>query len=345
MRIYSHRRGQFASVFVLTIGLLTIVCPSGALAHVKWFSTFNVASEPRPLALVLSSSFGLLFLVSLVAFWGACLIERTAIGAALIDTLDRLTAELRPRTEVLLRACGSGFFVALFVLGNVILTPELKTALPFIPWLQLAIAIGLFWRRTMILSGCGIVALYAIGVANYGPFHLMDYPIFLGLAAYFILSGLGVERTVLGLRPVDVARWGAGITLMWASVEKWAYPQWTYPLLIQHPDLTIGWEPSLYMTAAGVIEFGLAFGLIWTPMVRRLSAAVLMVMFISAVFEFGKVDAIGHSMIIAILIAVAVDKSPSPQWRPAPAPIAYALALAATLAAYYGFHTILYGAA
>jgi hypothetical protein len=26
-----------------------------------------------------------------------------------------------------------------------------------------------------------------------------------------------------GVRPIDILRWTAGITLMWASVEKWAY--------------------------------------------------------------------------------------------------------------------------
>jgi hypothetical protein len=340
MRFISHRVGRVVSLFA-TVGVLTIVCVSNAAAHVKWFSTFNVAAQPRPLAAVLSLGFAWLFLVSLACLWAGALLERTWFGHSLRETLDRLTAPVLPRTEALLRAFGGGFFVSLWVVGNVILTPELKTHSPVIPWLQLGIAIGLFWRSTMVLSGLGIIALYAIGVANYGPFHLMDYPIFLGLAAYYILSGLG--RTLFGLSPVDVARWGAGITLMWASIEKWAYPDWTYPLLVQHPKLTLGWEPSLYMTAAGMIEFVLAFGLILTPMVRRLSSLVLMAMFISAIFEFGKIDAIGHSMIIAILIAVFADNSKTPTWSPLPVPILYAIALCATVSAYYGLHALVFG--
>ena len=47
-------------------------------------------------------------------------------------------------------------------------------------------------------------------------------------------------RDFFGLRPLDVARWAAGLTLMWASVEKWAYPDWTYPLLQKSPSLTMG---------------------------------------------------------------------------------------------------------
>lgn len=340
MRFHAHLRGRFASLVALTIGVLTIVCPSDASAHVKWFASFSVASEPRQLASVLSFTFAYLFLISLVVMLATAVVERTPIGNALLDTLNRIGGILRPRTEAMLRACAGAFLVALFVLGNVILTPELKTQSAAIPWLQVGMAIGLFWRPTMILSGLGIVALYAIGVANYGVFHLLDYPIFLGLAAFFVLSGL--ELKLGALRPLDVARWGAGITLMWASIEKWAYPQWTYPLLAEHPKLAFGWDPSFYMTAAGVIEFGLAFGLIWSPLVRRLAAVVLSAMFISAIFEFGKIDAIGHLMIIAILLGVIADDSRRPTWRPIWAPVFYVGALAGILGAYYGLHAVLF---
>src|ERR1700722_335029 len=167
-------------------------------------------------------------------------------------------------------------------------------------------ALGMFWRPTMVLSAAGIVALYAYGVFTYGIFHLLDYPIFLGLAAYLALSGLR-QQTFLGMRALDIARWAAAITLMWASIEKWAYPQWTDPLLQARPSLCMGFSSTFYMVAAGFVEFSLAFSLLWTPLVRRLAAIVLTAMFLSAVVDFGKVDAIGHLMIVCILIGIAVD--------------------------------------
>ena len=206
MRFISHLRGRFTSPVALTIGLFFIVCPSDVSAHVKWFAPFNVDSEPRSLVSIFTPTFGLLFVISLVVMLSTAIAERTPVGAALLDTLDRIGGVLRPRTEALLRACAGAFLVALFVLGNVILTPELKTQSAIIPWLQVAMAIGLFWRPTMILSGLGIVALYVIGIANYGVFHLLDYPIFLGLAAFFIFSGLNLKP--FNLRPFDIARWG-----------------------------------------------------------------------------------------------------------------------------------------
>ena len=126
----------------------------------------------------------------------------------------------------------------------------------------------------------------------------MDYPIFLGVAAYLALTGL--RRDLFGLRPLDVARWAAAITLMWASIEKWAYPEWSFPLFVVHPALTMGYGDEFFMRAAGVIEFTLSFALLWTPLVRRAAGIVLAAMFVSAVFEFGKLDAIGHEPIIAV---------------------------------------------
>ena len=82
----------------------------------------------------------------------------------------------------------------------------------------------------------------------------------------------GLDRTLFGLRPLDVVRASTAVTLMWASVEKWAYPQWADPLLAAKPAITMGASPELFMQAAGVIEFTLAFALISTPLVRRSAA-------------------------------------------------------------------------
>jgi hypothetical protein len=273
-----------------------------------------------------------------------CLLEGTTVGEALVRALDRVTSWVRDNTELLFRAGCGGFFVALWATGGVLLTPELKTSSPAISWLQLAIAAGLISRQTMSLSAIGIGFLFAISVQQYGAFHLADYPVFLGIAAYFMLVGL--QQNLFGLRQLDVVRWSAAITLMWASVEKWAYPEWSFPLLVQHPAMSLGYDPEFFMRAAGVIEFTLAFALVWTPMVRRFAAIVLAAMFITAVIEFGKIDAIGHAPIIVALVAIAADDAaaaPKLQ-RLLMAPAGYAAALAVFLALYYFSHVVLFGA-
>lgn len=115
------------------------------------------------------------------------------------------------------------------------------------------------------------------------------------------------------------------------------------PLFEEQPQLLLGFEPFFYMTTAGVVEFVLAFGLIWTPFVRRVSAIILAIMFIGAILEFGKIDAIGHLMIIVMLLIFAADDEPKLDRPPILAPTLYGIALTFTLAAYYGMHSIIFG--
>ena len=322
------------------IGLALALVPETAEAHVKWFAPYSVPEQPRPLLEVFSATFIELFVAGLISFSAVCLFERTPAGAALGRGIDGLCAGIRARNDDWYRAGTGAFFVALFTLGDIILTPELKTDLAVVPWLQAAIALGMLWRATMPFSAAGIVALYAFGVEKYGIFHMLDYPIFVGLAFYLALTAYNLR--VGSLRAIDIARWGAAITLMWASVEKWAYPQWTYPVLAAHPDLSFNFSPSFYMVSAGFMEFSLAFALLWTPMVRGLAAAALAFMFVSAVFDFGKIDAIGHLMIVVILITVGADNG-RVERRAALAPVIYAIALALDFTAYYGLHALIYG--
>ena len=315
-----------------------------ASAHVKWFCAFNVAGQPRGLENVLCADFeGLVGLALLFLIFG-CLIDGTALGNALLRALDRVTSAIQSNHEILIRAVCGFFFVTLWNMNGILLTPELKTSLWWVPWLQLAIAAGLVWRRTMPFSGLGIVLLFALAVRDYGVFHLADYPVFLGLAAYLALVGL--QRDLLGVRPLDVARYSAAITLMWASIEKWAYPEWSFPLFIEHPALAMGFDDEFFMRAAGVIEFTLAFSLIWTPLVRRASAIVLAAMFVSATFEFGRIDVIGHAPIVVLLLAIVGDDAIVEQRTrrfAAAVPVAYCVALAGFLTAYYYAHAVLFG--
>jgi hypothetical protein len=196
----------------------------------------------------------------------------------------------------------------------------------------------------MPLSGLGIVLLFVLAVRDYGVFHLADYPVFLGLAAYLALAGL--QRNLFGMRPLDVARYSAAFTLMWASIEKWAYPEWSFPLFIEHPEVTMGVDGEFFMRAAGVIEFTLAFSLLWTPLVRRASAIVLAGMFVAATFEFGKIDVIGHAPIVVVLLAIVGDDVAMARRTRRFAiavPVAYCFALAGFLTTYYIVHSVLYG--
>jgi hypothetical protein len=323
---------------------LSAVLTSEASAHVKWFCAYDVAGQPRGLENVLCLEFELLVGLAILGLTAGCLLEGTTVGNALQRALNRMTSGIQSNTELLIRVVCGSFFVALWTLGGILLTPELKTTSAAIPWLQLAIAAGLVSRRTMPLSALGIAVLFALALRDYGAFHLADYPIFLGVAAYLALTGL--QRDLFGVRAIDVMRYAAAITLMWASIEKWAYPEWSFPLFIEHPALTLGFNDELFMRAAGVIEFTLAFALLWTPLVRRSAAILLAAAFIGAIIDFGKIDLIGHAPIIAVLLAIGADNVAvaklSPRFALA-APAAFCIALAGFLTIYYIVHAALYG--
>jgi hypothetical protein len=337
-----RRRLPVAATIPLAL-LVNALATATASAHVKWFCAYNVAGQPQGLENVLCPDFELLVGLSIFGLLSGCIIERTFIGEAIQRALDRAMRFVREHTEIMFRAGCAFFFIAIWGVGGILLTPELKTTSITVAAIQLGIAASMLSRRTMVLGAIGIAEIFAIAIWQYGVFHLADYPIFLGIAAYIALTGQ--KSDFFGVRPLDLVRWSAGITLMWASIEKWAYPEWTYPLLQQHPGMTLGFSPDFYMRAAGAVEFALAFALMWTPLTRRVAATILSGMFIGAVFQFGKVDLIGHSMIVVVLLAVlADDRRQAPLVRyPWLVPVGYAGALASVLTTYYLAHTFLYG--
>ncbi len=89
--------------------------------------------------------------------------------------MDRATNPLWLRLDDFVRIVVAGFFVAIFSVGGVYLTPDLKTPAEWVSWLQLLIAVGIVSRKTMPLSAAGIIFLWVLALRDYDPFHLLDY--------------------------------------------------------------------------------------------------------------------------------------------------------------------------
>jgi hypothetical protein len=191
-----------------------------------------------------------------------------------------------------------------------------------------------------------VLVLFLYGAATHGLFHMIDYPIFLGYAAYFSIPLL--RNSSLLTRRVDFIRYTLALSLMWASVEKWVYPHWTSSILGEHPHLALGISHTNFIALAGAVEFGLAFALLWTPIIRKLAAVVLSIMMVSAVYEFGAVDALGHLLIVVALIAVAAEPGISSRriahtmHRTLRAPALQALTLLFVIGGYYAAHFMVY---
>ena len=323
--------------------LITFILTSGvASAHVKWFVPCNVADDPLPVQAVFTSTFFLFLALFLALFYLACAAEQTLFGAMFSRLLDQVIEPLRHRVDDLLRAAAAVFFALLWADGGLILTPELKANNIWLSAIQLLIPLYLYGRATLPAAGAGILLLYGYGAASYGLFHMLDYTVFLGLGVWFALS-VSRNSRLLAFR-LDFLRWTVALSLLWPSIEKFVYPDWVATIAVVHPELTLGLDVSTVVTAAGIVEFGLAFALLWTPLVRRLAAVVFVLLLTAATFDFGKVDGIGHLMVITILLAVLADRKASPaRCRPLLAPLVSSTALLATLLIYTGAHALSYG--
>jgi hypothetical protein len=342
----SRRADSRAATVAIWLGCLVINAipmATAASAHVKWFVICDSSDDPLPLRAVFTTTFWLFSALFVTLFSVACVIEETTLGAFLSKLLDRWTAPLHKRTDALLRAVAAVSFALLWADGSVILTPELKGNSAWLSAIQVLIPIYLVGRATLPAAAAGILVLYGYGAATYGLFHMLDYPFFLGLAAYFALS-VWPNAELSSLR-FDILRWTVALSLMWPSMEKFLYPSWIAPITASHPELTLGFDVDTVITAAGVVEFGLSFALLWTRLVRRLAAICLALLLFAATFDFGKMDGIGHLMIITILLLVFADpgrKQPRP--HPAVAPLVSGMVLLAFIFLYAGSHTLYYGA-
>ena len=329
---------------------LLLILPSAAYAHVKWFEAYEVAHRPVPIMTTLSLPYFWLGVgLVLILFAATTLVERRAPGLAATSGLDTLTRWLREHADTFMTAVLFAFFVALFAVGGTYLTPDLKTDAEWVPWAQLTVALLVIPRRTRPLAAIAIVVLWLVTMRDYDLFHLYDYlALGLGLAGYLLLSGF--KDGPWHDRRFAVLRWGIALALMWSSMEKFMYPQWFLPLLQEKPFLAFGIPFGPYTTMAGVAEFTLGFGLLWTPLVRRLSAAALFLLMFAAVYPFGRVDLIGHATILASLLTILADPMRERALEVAPrdgrstwfVPIGLAVALAVTMISYSGQHYLIY---
>lgn len=337
----------------LLLALPLAACLGGrAEAHVKWFAAYNVAASPTPLPEVFSGSFLIILTLSALLILTVYLCDRTIEAIIPSEFVESLFAAAKPLSGDILRISLGAFFLCLWLLGGIILTPELKTDSEAIAWFQLLFALTTLSWRTVWVAGLGIFVLYGIAIADYGLFHLMDYPLFLGIAAYLIIRSLAIERLqpyALSILYVAMAQ-----TLLWASVEKWAFGAWTMPLLAQHERITLGIDHRIYMILAGFVEFVASFLLLYGRTSQRLVAAMLLVIFLAAIIDFGKIDAVGHSMIIASLAVMLINGNtiinrvlqnhiPSFMVGGSEAVATYLGYVLLFFTMYYGMHGLLYG--
>ena len=350
-----HGKTALRTLFVA----VALALPIQADAHVKWFcSIADVKASPLPIAAVLSSTF--LLVAGLFLFISGVGYAADHWGRALWPLPDHPSIRRRRLEDAIVRATVGLFFfflwrghvVVVWENGGTILTPELALSSELVTVLQLIVAISMLWRRVLFLGATAIVLLYGCGIWNYGIFHMTDYLFFPGLAIFFARD----PREPLGTAPwrTTFLTSSLGLSLMWTAIEKFLYPAWTAEVVALHPSTSFGFGIPFVIVVAGFIEFSLAFHILIGTGLARLGSALFALIFVSAIPDFGHLDAVGHLMILGILAAGMIRgvSALGPLVRPLSSTTARDTATCLALyvgsfilmtGAYYGLHWVEYG--
>lgn len=307
---------ECATKYKKTVNCLLAFCfvtiSQMASAHVKWFAPYDIVSEPRGFLDVLTPVFFGVLVVSIVGVFLIAWVDQSKLGLAFNEHIAGYRQGLQAKlpenfSSRAIRYTSLVFFVCIWSIGGIILTPELTYENSFlIGFLHVAIILCLFTPKTSKYAGIGILLLWLYSAYHYGFFHVSDYVIFLGLGLFIIYASY--SRTDLTRRGFLILYIAISVTLQWASIEKFVYPEWTFPILEERPYLSFGLSGQHFMILAGVVEFACAFLLISVSGIAFVvTTLALNLVFVLAIFDFGKVDAIGHMVIIGCLLVMTFN--------------------------------------
>ncbi|MBX7147324.1 MAG: hypothetical protein K1X44_08465 [Alphaproteobacteria bacterium] len=275
-----------------------------AEAHVQWFSEPNMSEKLPSFAHTITIEWIVMAaIISCIVFCAVC-VDRFIGRQKYFQHIYLMLNNLKPWLFDMFRIALGFFLISLWILGGIILTPELKTNQNWIPWFQLILALSLIHRKSSFIAGFGIIFLYFYAMNIYGVFNLLNYVIFLGVALFVITCSLDLKK--LQKHKYAFLQAGTIFTLMWASIEKFTYMNWYDEILHTHSHIMFGMDPYIFMLTASFFEFSLPFIMLIGNFASRLAALPIMVMFILAVIDFGKIDLIGHSVMIACLVALVI---------------------------------------
>lgn len=328
----------------------------------KWFcGPIDGSLPPAPLWQVLSPLYFtcLIGFATLVALGGGCdaFIARFVPGSATNSPRNDILVDVIVRIAVAVYVVCLWRNLAVVLWADdatgSVLTPEMVNKDRLVGLLQLSIAGMVLVPRLSLLAAAGLLGLYAISVARFGLFYMIDYLFFVGLAIYVALGQPMMRRRIEFMSwRVSILTGSLSLSLMWTAVEKLLFPQWTIAVLLHHPGVTAGFPFPSVATIAGFVEFSLAFYLlVGRSILVRIAAVIFSFVFIMAMPEFGMVDVVGHIPVLVIFAATLLHgetrlqrsfRGPvnSASGSAATVMIRYVVVLATLMALYYGLHAV-----
>lgn len=341
---------------LIFLAIISFLSPDWAQAHIKWFVEFDISDPPFTLFNQKHQIYYTFFIfLSLLGVALALLIDQLWQNKLGKFTFIKQYFTTYDDISLNIARIGTGvFFVSIWLMSDVIFSPELLSNHNYIAYIQMLIVFSVLSKRTIALAGIGIISLYVIAVYDYGLFHLLDYITFIGLAIYLILSSLTSDRfKEIKAYRLTILYSGLIFSFLWSSIEKLAYPEWFYDFLGKYSVLTVGLDIDFFIIAAAFIEFTLFFLLLVTRNGLILLAFLINLLLIAGNIYFGKTDTIGHFPANFILIIFLINgalgthyhffKTTATKMRLVVKGMAlYLLILGLFISSYYAIHGLLY---
>jgi len=279
------------------------LAPAPARAHVKWFADFTFSDRPLSATEVATPIFIALAVFSAVVIGALVVLDARLATAPWYRRIVLSLERYRDKSGLVLRVA-TGAVMLLNWQADAMLVPELPAEAAWLGWFQFGVAIALLSHRTVPLAGLGLLALYVIGIARFGMFHMLDYAYYVGFGLYFLVSVLPAGRArSLGLPALYAT---VGFSLCWVALEKLVYPQWSLYVLSQNPALALGFPIDLFLVIAAFVELSLGYLLI-IGLLERPFALIITLVFFTTTLVFGKLEVIGHTMLHAALIVFLIE--------------------------------------
>lgn len=288
----------------LTLAAATVVLlPGTAAAHVKWFSEFSFGDRPLSLVEAVTPMLVALALFSTVVIGALVWVDRGLADTAGYRRTKEWLESRAHNAPVVLRVA-AGAVLLLSWQADSLLVPEFRVAAAWVGWMQFLVAFLLLFRRSTPAAGVGLIALYFLGVAQAGAFHMLDYLLYMGAGWYLVVSNASDERVRgTGIPALFLT---VGFSLCWVALEKIIYPQWGLYVLQQNPQLTLGFDLRFFLLGAAFVEFALGYLLI-IGLLERPLALVITLVFFTTTLIFGKTEVIGHTLIHGALVVFLLE--------------------------------------
>lgn len=286
--------------FFLTIYALTL--SATASAHVKWFSDYSFAKAPLTLSELNRPLFWGLFLLSLISLPLMVWLDKVAEKSELYVRTNNWLDTFSQNGPLIMRVAMGGVLLMSWQ-NDSIIAPEIAIPSPFWGWMEFALILFLFFRRTTFIAGLGIICFWIWGISALGLFHMLDYVVYPAVGLYLILSYVKNEEIRNFDLPVIYS--GLGFSLCWVAFEKLIYPDWGLSVLSKAPALTMGLDHNFFLMSCAFIEFTLGFLLIICLLHRPLAIVITLVFFTTTAF-FGKTEVVGHTILHGALLVFIV---------------------------------------